>query len=337
MDAAQTFEFEEFLPNAAGLAGALAALHQVGGVHGGLDLSAIYYSVAHPAKLGAFGRPPEDRRQRRRAVAFRGLGDRPDRLATRRPTPIGEDRRHPPHPRRRAQIRPIGKADLGGPGEGAALLSHTARAPARAALHLASPALRGGDPGRPRSRPGRPRVAVHRWLPGGPGVTDLDQPRRRPSTTVVPTTTIPPVAPVTVARRHLLRPVWRGRRERHADPQPRRRRRHDLLADRALSGPTSPAQARGGSSIRGRGRHRAGSSCSALTPGNCLRALLVRGSRRRSRRVGTDRRRSGTTGHHLASTCRDGQNGHWLIWMVDLPQQSDGTYSSSMAEVRFIG
>ncbi|MEX1124766.1 MAG: hypothetical protein WEE53_03780, partial [Acidimicrobiia bacterium] len=30
-------------------------------------------------------------------------------------------------------------------------------------------------------------------------------------------------------------------------------------------------------------------------------------------------------------------NGYWLIWMVDLPQQSEGTYSSSIAEVRFIG
>src|SRR5262245_40095613 len=52
VDAAQTFEFEEFLPNAAGLAGALAELHEAGGVHGNLDLSGIYYSVAHPAKLG---------------------------------------------------------------------------------------------------------------------------------------------------------------------------------------------------------------------------------------------------------------------------------------------
>jgi hypothetical protein len=55
--AAQTLDIEEFLPNASGLAGALAALHAAGGTHGQLDLSAISYSVAHPAKLGAFGRP----------------------------------------------------------------------------------------------------------------------------------------------------------------------------------------------------------------------------------------------------------------------------------------
>lgn len=54
--ALQTLDLEEFLPNASGLAGALAALHSAGGTHGSLDLSAISYSVDHPAKLGAFGR-----------------------------------------------------------------------------------------------------------------------------------------------------------------------------------------------------------------------------------------------------------------------------------------
>jgi hypothetical protein len=60
--AAQTLDIEEFLPNASGLAGALAALHAAGGTHGHVDLSAISYSVAHPAKLGAFGRRRNDDR-----------------------------------------------------------------------------------------------------------------------------------------------------------------------------------------------------------------------------------------------------------------------------------
>lgn len=50
-------ELEEYLPNAAGLAAALAELHRAGAVHGSIDLSAISYSEAHAAKLGAFGRP----------------------------------------------------------------------------------------------------------------------------------------------------------------------------------------------------------------------------------------------------------------------------------------
>lgn len=51
-------EIPDFVPNASGLAGALAALHESGTVHGAIDLSAISYSTAHAAKLGAFGRVP---------------------------------------------------------------------------------------------------------------------------------------------------------------------------------------------------------------------------------------------------------------------------------------
>lgn len=48
---------DEFLPNAAGLADGLAALHEEGIIHGAIDPGAIQFSAAHPAKLGAFGRP----------------------------------------------------------------------------------------------------------------------------------------------------------------------------------------------------------------------------------------------------------------------------------------
>lgn len=53
----QPVDLPDFLPNASGLAGALAAMHQAGAVHGRIDTSSISYSGAHPAKLGAFGRP----------------------------------------------------------------------------------------------------------------------------------------------------------------------------------------------------------------------------------------------------------------------------------------
>lgn len=56
--ASRSLDLAEFLPNATGLAGALAALHDHGVTHGGIDLSAISYSSAHPAKLGSFGRIP---------------------------------------------------------------------------------------------------------------------------------------------------------------------------------------------------------------------------------------------------------------------------------------
>ncbi len=45
-----------FLPNAEGLARAVAALHGTGEVHGAIDASAIFFPIARPAKLGAIGR-----------------------------------------------------------------------------------------------------------------------------------------------------------------------------------------------------------------------------------------------------------------------------------------
>jgi hypothetical protein len=68
--AGDTVPVEEFLPNAAGLAAGLAALHAAGTTHGAVDASAIQYSPAHPAKLGAFGRPTTDASQRADVAAL---------------------------------------------------------------------------------------------------------------------------------------------------------------------------------------------------------------------------------------------------------------------------
>lgn len=57
VEARHPFDLPDFLPNATGLAGALASVHATGGAHGRIDTSAISYSGAHAAKLGAFGRP----------------------------------------------------------------------------------------------------------------------------------------------------------------------------------------------------------------------------------------------------------------------------------------
>ncbi|MEN8039908.1 MAG: hypothetical protein ABFR95_00210 [Actinomycetota bacterium] len=46
----------EFLPNASGLCLALSRFHELGGVHGAIDTSAVHFSAAHPVKLGGFGR-----------------------------------------------------------------------------------------------------------------------------------------------------------------------------------------------------------------------------------------------------------------------------------------
>lgn len=55
-----TMLVDEFLPNAAGVADALAGLHAQGHLHGAIDPSAVFHTVAHPARLGAFGRVAVD-------------------------------------------------------------------------------------------------------------------------------------------------------------------------------------------------------------------------------------------------------------------------------------
>ncbi len=55
LEAGDTLPVAEFLPNAAGLAEALAALHESGVLHGAISQDAIFFSLAHPAKLAAFG------------------------------------------------------------------------------------------------------------------------------------------------------------------------------------------------------------------------------------------------------------------------------------------
>ncbi|MDH5371654.1 MAG: hypothetical protein OEX97_01780, partial [Acidimicrobiia bacterium] len=75
-EAGETMPVQEFLPNAAGLADALAALHARGVLHGSIDQSSIFFSMAHPAKLAAIGRHSEG------MTASRDVRDLSNALAT---------------------------------------------------------------------------------------------------------------------------------------------------------------------------------------------------------------------------------------------------------------
>lgn len=58
LKAGETLPIKEYLTNASGLASGLAAFHKNGGIHGALDPRAIHFSAAHPARLASFGRIP---------------------------------------------------------------------------------------------------------------------------------------------------------------------------------------------------------------------------------------------------------------------------------------
>jgi hypothetical protein len=68
--AGETIPVDEYLPNAAGLADGLAAFHRNGGIHGSIDTSAIHFSAAHPARLAGFGRVPETTTREEDTVAL---------------------------------------------------------------------------------------------------------------------------------------------------------------------------------------------------------------------------------------------------------------------------
>ncbi len=58
LKAGETLPITEYLTNASGLASGLAAFHASGGIHGAIDPRAIHFSAAHPARLASFGRVP---------------------------------------------------------------------------------------------------------------------------------------------------------------------------------------------------------------------------------------------------------------------------------------
>ena len=60
LEAGAKLDPAQFQENAAGLADALADLHETGVVHSRISTNAIYYSLDHPAKLGGVGPPDKE-------------------------------------------------------------------------------------------------------------------------------------------------------------------------------------------------------------------------------------------------------------------------------------
>jgi hypothetical protein len=331
--ASQTLDLEEFLPNAAGLAGALSALHASGGTHGDIDLSAVSYSVAHPAKLGAFGRERRtDQRGDVRALAealeIALTGDPPGG-----PPPsesIDGVPRAIDHVLRAAQSGQLSAGDL------------------EKAL-LASPTLRSAQP-EPRSSSRRllyvatglvvvavGLVALGRlFIGGGPILpappTTTPGNNEATTTTSLPGTTLP-VGPVTVVGFDSFDPFGEGgendeaignvldgsasttwRSERYLDPLSLQKPGVGLRFE--VSGTPSNAQLVGLSTGTEFGLYWAETPSAALEDWE---------------------RVMGATAQPSATlfTLPPREGGHWLLWMTDFPQQPDGNYYAELAEVRF--
>lgn len=334
VDAAQTFEFAEFLPNATGLAGALAALHATGAVHGDVGLSSIYYSVAHTAKLGAFGRP----------VRSDSRGDVMDLSAALETAITGSQPGGPP-PSERIDGIPRTLDTVLRAGQSGRL----------SAVELEKALSSAPTPRAPQPEPASNSrrllavagalvvlavglVALGRLFVGGGG---LFIPVPSPSTTPIPTTTVvtpttePAAVPVTTIEATSFDPFGEGgesdtliellldgdpstewRTERYQDPLP-------LLKPGV------------GISFRIEGRP-SQLQLTRLTPGTRFElhwSSDAPADPAEWERIAAATARPGTTTIDLPPR----SDGYWLIWLVDLPERSDGAYYSNLAEVRFAG
>lgn len=338
--AGETMPADEFLPNAAGLAEALAALHESGGIHGSIDPGAVKFSSAHPAKLGSFGRPHAGGSI---AQDVRALAETLETSITGRPP---------------ATVGPSQVVDGVSPAvdealEGARLGRLDGRGLAQA--------IRATPQGSAPVRPGRSWswrwlvpaallaiiaigiVAIGLVLPPGsdsgvmfpvnPGSTTTTV---NLATTVV--TTAPPVSPgstATIVRAFSYDPfgdgsehdasipnltdgdpatVWRT--ERYFDPLPRLKGGVGVAVE--VDGSPAEFEAIGVSD---------GTTYSILW----AESLPAEGI------DGWERIASGTaTGSRIGTQVPQREGGFWLLWLTDLPVHSDPEgYYSNIAEVRF--
>lgn len=330
---------EEFLPNAAGLSSALAALHAAGLIHGAIDAEAILFSAAHPAKLTGFGRPPRWRTATEDVQALSAL------LET---TLTG---------------RPVGAALPSQVVDAVTVEIDDALEQGRTgevdALHLAG-SLRTA----PLLSSGKPRVSGWSWRWVGPaiglfslaGLLVLLGSSLTPSSTVTPTTSVatittpaitsPGSSVVTVSSTTTVPPLTVSVLSATAYDPFGTDGEHDELADRAIDGDFTTSW-----------RTEAYTSPLPLLKDGVGISISVSGTTNAVEVAGT---RDGTafrlywapelptnfSGWSLISegTARDNgidvsvpstDGGAWLVWFTDLPATTEGTYIGTISEVRF--
>lgn len=330
----QPIDLPDFLPNAAGLAGALAALHDRGAVHGGIDPSAISYSGSHPAKLGALGRP----RAGNTAGDVRAMAAALETALTGSP-PVGP----PPSERVDGVPRAIDKI----------LRSAQSGELTASGLEKALRAAPTPRPPRPESGPTARRlliaavalvvlaiglVATGFVLAGGsnpvipvPTTAAAESPTTAAAT---PATTLPGVPPAVVASDPMpLNPFGDGDENEH-------------LAPNLLDGDTSttwstvryfdplPLLKPGvGVTVRVEGTP-TGVELVDLTEGTVFE---IHWAGQRTEEISDWERLAGGTASPSSTfvSLPPRSDGHWLIWLTDLPPRDGGFYQSTIAELRF--
>jgi hypothetical protein len=328
--AGRSVDLADFLPNAAGLAGGLALLHERGTVHGAIDLSAISYSVAHAAKLGGFGR-----------VAKTGAeGDVRGLAAVLETALTGSSPGGPPPSERIDGLSPVidrilRQAQSGG------LTAHDMEKALTAAPTPRAPA--------PEPRAGSRRLLIAAmslvivavalvglgfFLSGGG--TEPVLPDRRPTTTVsIPSTTLTTVAAGVVEHVEAFSYDPLGEGGEHESEAP-------LVIDDDVAtswqtesylDPLPEVKGGVGVVIAVRGTP-AMVEVEGVTPGT---SYEIRWAETVPSRPEDWERIAGA-----ASTPGPAEiglpprpDGFWLIWLTDLPAAGDGSYRAEVAEVRF--
>jgi len=335
--AGETIPVDEFLPNAAGLAEGLDALHRTGGIHGAIDAGAIYFSGSHPAKLGSFGRPhtgatvAEDTRALAETletcVTGRPAGTAsPSQMVDGIPSAVDE------------ALDAARRGDLDAAGLAQAL--HTTTQHSMLTAPEPTWSWRWLAPAALLSILAVGIVAIGLVLPSGPGSPILFPATPDATTTTPILTTTSTVATIieggstTIVRAFSYDPEGDGseheenvpkaidgdpttswRTERYFDPLPQLKRGVGIAVE--LSGRPAQFVATGLS------------NATAYT-------LMWAPSLPASGVDGWERLASGTvSGERVVAQIPEREDGFWLLWLTDLPAQEDGFYAS-LAEVRFL-